>query len=62
MLLDMKFFGDGEEGFWENTGKPKNRSLERKKFPVISSLEGRSATLLGAPLKKSFREFFGKAL
>lgn len=62
MLLDMKFFGDEEGSFWENIRQLKNRSLERKKFPVISSLEGRFATFLRELLKESFWEFFGKAL
>ena len=49
MLLDMKFFGDEEGGFWENLRLAPKRSLERKKFPAISSLEGRVATLPGDP-------------
>ena len=56
MLLDMKFFGDEEGSFWENIRQLKNRSLERKKFPVISSLEGQVATFPGDPLSVVFRK------
>ena len=62
MLLDMKFFGVGSYGFWDFLEQFAMRPLERKKFPVISSLEGQVATFPGDPLKESFREFLGKAL
>jgi hypothetical protein len=54
MLLDIKFLMAGSYGFWENLRLTPEWSLERKKFPVISSLEGRVATFPGDPLKKSF--------
>ena len=55
MLLDIKFFEVGSYGFWENLGLTSKRPLERKKFPVISSLEGRGATTLGASAIKRAR-------
>ena len=54
MLLDMKFFGDEEGSFWENLRLMPERSLERKKFPGISSLEGQFATFLREPLSTVF--------
>ena len=57
MLLDMKFFGVGSYGFRENLRLMPEWSLERKKFPVISSLEGRVATFPGDSLKESFENF-----
>lgn len=60
MLLDIKFLRAGSCGFRENVGKLKNRSLERKKFPVISSLEGRFATFLREPLSAVFGNFLGR--
>ena len=54
MLLDIKILRVGSHSFRENLGLMKNRSLERKKFPVISSLEGRVATLPGDPLNTVF--------
>jgi hypothetical protein len=54
MLVDRKIFGVGSNDFRENLGRLKNRSLERKKFPVISSLEGRSAMFMDGPLNAVF--------
>ena len=57
-----EIFGAESYGFRENLRLMKNRSLERKKFPVISSLEGRFATFPGDPLKESFSGIFWEGI
>ena len=56
MLLDIKKIGVGSVSFRDFLELVAMRSLERKKFPGISSLEGRGRHAPWRPFEFGFRE------